>query len=80
MSQLWVMALGETTSGGQVLTHAEIAKVYDKLSTEEAEEYLVGWRMAKVDEDILYVPGLTEDDGMSPAFMLGYEHFFALMR
>ena len=62
------------------MTHEEIAKIYDKLSTEEAEEYLVGWRMAKVDADILYVPGLTEDDGMSPAFKLGYEHFFALMR
>lgn len=80
MSQLRVMALDETTSGDYGMTHAEIAKIYDKLSTEEAEEYLIGWRMAKVDADILYVPGLTEDDGMSPSFKLGYEHFFALMR
>ena len=80
MSQLWVMALAETQSGDYGMTHEEITKIYDKLSTEEAEEYLVGWRMAKVDADILYVPGLTEDDGMSPAFRLGYEHFFALMR
>lgn len=62
------------------MTHAEIAKVYDKLSIEEAEEYLVGWRIAKIDADILYVPGLTEDDNMSPAFKLGYENFFTLMR